>query len=369
MGHRDRGPGNAGARSPLHDLRRGADRRALEDRRTTASPGRRSPTASTPPRSARSRSRRRTRTSSGWARATTPTRARRTRARASSSPPTPARRGSSWGCPTRTTSRASSFIRPIRRSSTSRRMGHLFSRNEERGVFRTRDGGKTLGQGPLRRRRHRRDRPGDEPPVAEHALRGDVREAPDAVAARARRPGQRHPSQRRRRDDVEEGGGTCRRATSGASGSTSAARTRTSSTPSSRTSIPRTEGDGRRASMRAWRSSGRGGGGGATAARAPADRSATRSIAASTAARPGRKTHGDGIDVAGGKAPYSFNQIKTNPGRPGPDPGDQRFDVRVDGRRQDLDTAASCAASSATSGRSGGTSRIRSASCSAATAA
>jgi photosystem II stability/assembly factor-like uncharacterized protein len=32
--------------------------------------------------------------------------------------------------------------------------------------------------------------------------------------------------------------------------------------------------------------------------------------------RTWKKTHGDGIDVAGSKAPYSFNQIKTNPADP-----------------------------------------------------
>ena len=32
--------------------------------------------------------------------------------------------------------------------------------------------------------------------------------------------------------------------------------------------------------------------------------------------RTWRKTHGDGIDVAGAKAPYSFNQIRTNPADP-----------------------------------------------------
>ena len=29
-----------------------------------------------------------------------------------------------------------------------------------------------------------------------------------------------------------------------------------------------------------------------------------------------RKTNSDGVDVAGGKAPYSFNQIKINPAIP-----------------------------------------------------
>ncbi len=70
-------------------------------------------------------------------------------------------------------------------------MGHLFSRNEERGVFRTRDGGKTWekvlyvddGTGATDLVMNRK--------APEHALRRDVREAPDALATRARRPGER----------------------------------------------------------------------------------------------------------------------------------------------------------------------------------
>ena len=51
-----------------------------------------------------------------------------TRARACSSPPTPAPPGSSWGCPTRTTSRASSSTRRTPTSSTSPRWGISFRR-------------------------------------------------------------------------------------------------------------------------------------------------------------------------------------------------------------------------------------------------
>ena len=63
-------------------------------------------------------------------------------------------------------------------------MGHLFSRNEERGVFRTMDGGKTWkkvlyvndGTGAIDLVINRKS-----PDIA---LRRDVREAPHAVAAR-----------------------------------------------------------------------------------------------------------------------------------------------------------------------------------------
>ena len=63
--------------------------------------------------------------------------------------------------------------------------------------------------------------------------------------------------------------------------------------------------------------------------------------------------------------------VQPDPDQPAdaPDRRDQRLDVRSARRRQDLDTATSSAACSATSARCGGTSRTRSASCSAATAA
>ena len=73
-------------------------------------------------------------------------------------------------------------------------MGHLFSKNAERGVFRTMDGGKTWkkvlyvndGVGAIDLVINRKT-PGD-------ALRGDVRQGPQAVADRRERPGERHLS-------------------------------------------------------------------------------------------------------------------------------------------------------------------------------
>ena len=195
---------------------------------TTASRGTRSPTASKSPRSAPSPSRRPTRRSSGWAPANRRTRARPTPAKACSSPPMPARRGNSWACPTRTTSPASSSTRRIPTIVYVAAMGHLFSSNEERGVFRTRNGGKSWqkvlyvddGTGATDLVINRQ--------VAGHVVRRDVRETPDAVAARARRPGHRRLSQRRRRREVAEARRPCRPATSAASASTSIRATRTS---------------------------------------------------------------------------------------------------------------------------------------------
>ena len=68
-------------------------------------------------------------------------------------------------------------------------MGHLFSRNEERGVFRTRERRQDVGEGALCRRRHRRDRSRDQPARAVHAVCGDVREASDPMATGPRGPG------------------------------------------------------------------------------------------------------------------------------------------------------------------------------------
>ena len=121
VGHRDRRAGHPGARSPLYDLRRDTHRRAVEDDRTTASPGIPFRTALKSPRSAPLPLLPPILPSSGWVPAIRRTRARRTPARASSSPPTPARPGSRWGCWTRTTSPASSSTRRIPRSSTLRR--------------------------------------------------------------------------------------------------------------------------------------------------------------------------------------------------------------------------------------------------------
>ena len=121
VGDRDRRAGLAGARSPLHDLRRDAHRRALEDdqQRRHVGPDLRQR------RSRRGRCRRR--------RALQPGDRldghRRSGERAlvvlgQGRLQVHRRRqdlAARWACPTRITSRASSSIRPTRRSSTSRR--------------------------------------------------------------------------------------------------------------------------------------------------------------------------------------------------------------------------------------------------------
>ena len=81
-----------------------------------------------------------------------------------------------------------------------------------------------------------------------------------------------------------------------------------------------------------------------------------RGLPCTDGGRTWRKTHGDGIDVAGSKAPYSFNQIRTNPSNP-----DQIIVIsdrcmnRRTAARRDLQLHGGC---SETSGRSGGTTRI-----------
>ena len=134
--------------TPAHDhlytiYAASAQRRPVEDRQRRHHVGRQSPTASTSRLPARSRSRRPIPTSCGSAAATRPTRAARSRARACSSPPTPARRGSRWASPD-SHHIARIVIHPKNPDIVYvAAMGHLFSKNEERGVFRTTDGGKT----------------------------------------------------------------------------------------------------------------------------------------------------------------------------------------------------------------------------------
>ena len=67
-------------------------------------------------------------------------------------------------------------------------IGHLFSKNAERGVFRTIDGGTHLEERALRQRRRRRDRSRDQPQVAGRPLRRDVRQGAPALADHRERP-------------------------------------------------------------------------------------------------------------------------------------------------------------------------------------
>ena len=94
-----------------------------------------------------------------------------------------------------------------------------------------------LEQGALRRRADRRRRPGDRPRESEQAVRRDVAVPALALVLPLRRPGLRplrDPGRRAQLEAAHRGRTACRRATSGASASPSRARTRTSSTPSSR---------------------------------------------------------------------------------------------------------------------------------------
>ena len=183
LGHRGRRAGDAGARSPLHDLRGHPQRRPLEDHQRRHDVDRRFPTASAPPPSAPSRiapsnSQHRLdghRRPGQCALARTP-------ARASSSRPTPARRWQFMGLPD-SHHIARIVIHPTNPDIVYvAAMGHLFS--QERGARRVPDDRRrqVLEEGALRQRRRRRDRSRHQPQDAGDPLRGDVRQGSPAVA-------------------------------------------------------------------------------------------------------------------------------------------------------------------------------------------
>ena len=113
--------------------------------------------------------------------------------------------------------------------------GHLWGPNSERGVFKTIDGGKTWSKSL-----YVDDNTGAtdlviDPRDPQTLVRGDVPAAAEGVGLQRRRSRQRHLSHTRRRRDVDAGCPTgCRRATKGASGSTSSTPIRASSSPSSK---------------------------------------------------------------------------------------------------------------------------------------
>ena len=127
---------------PVHLLRVGRQRRRLEDRSTAARPGSRSSTTRVCCRSARSRWRRRIPTSSTSAparriRATTPR-----SATASTAATTAAKHGRTSGSRTPTASRASASTTAIPTSPTPACSGTSGAPSEQRGVFKTTDGGR-----------------------------------------------------------------------------------------------------------------------------------------------------------------------------------------------------------------------------------
>jgi photosystem II stability/assembly factor-like uncharacterized protein len=183
-------------------------------------------------------------------------------------------------------------------------MGHLFSRNQERGVFRTRDGGKTWekvlyvddGTGAIDLVINKKS------PDTLYAAMYEKHRTPWQLVLGG--PG----SGIHRTDD---GGKTWRKLEGLPSGDIGrigldiSARNPNVLTVIVENLNPRTEGMAARRDACAVQ-----GRGGAGQQGGPIGNEVYRS---EDGGRTWRKTHGDDIDVAGSKAPYSFNQIKTNP--------------------------------------------------------
>ena len=189
-------------------------------------------------------------------------------------------------------------------------MGHLFSRNEERGVFMTRDGGKSWSKvlyiddatGATDLVMHR-----DQPNTLFAALYQKHRTPWHLILGGA-------GSGVHRSDD---GGKTWRKVEGLPAGNVGRIGLDVNRrNPKLLTAIvenlnPRTDGMAPRVDA-CVASSGRGGGQPPRAG-GPMGNEVYRST---DGGRTWRKAHGDGIDVAGSKAPYSFNQIRTNPANP-----------------------------------------------------
>lgn len=190
-------------------------------------------------------------------------------------------------------------------------MGHLFSRNEERGVFRTRDGGKSWtkvlyvddGTGAIDLVMNRRS------PDTLFAAMYEKHRTPSQLVLGG--PG----SGVHRSDD----GGTSWRKVSGLPSNVGRIGLDMSRrNPQQLTVIvenlnPRGEGMPPRMDA-CVASSGRGGAAARTAK--PGGPIGNEVYRSTDGGRTWRKTHDAGIDVAGSKAPYSFNQIRTDPADP-----------------------------------------------------
>jgi photosystem II stability/assembly factor-like uncharacterized protein len=191
-------------------------------------------------------------------------------------------------------------------------MGHLFSRNEERGVFRTRDGGKSWtkvlyiddGTGAIDLVINRRS------PDTLYAAMYEKHRTPWQLVLGG--PG----SGVHRTDD---GGTTWTKVSGLPSGNVGRIGLDISPRDPRQLTVivenlnPRTEGMPARVDA-CVASSGRGDAAARTAK--PGGPIGNEVYRSTDAGRTWRKTHGDGIDVAGSKAPYSFNQIRTNPADP-----------------------------------------------------
>ena len=189
-------------------------------------------------------------------------------------------------------------------------MGHLFSRNEERGVFRTQDGGLTWekvlyvddGTGAIDLVLDRRS------PATLYAAMYEKDRTPWRLVLGG--PG----SAIYKSDD----GGTKWRKLGGLP-SGNVGRIGLDLNPTNPTIITaivenlNARGESMPPRVDACATAGRGGRGGGPQRGGAIGNEVYRSI---DGGRTWKKTHGDEIDVAGSKAPYSFNQIKTNPADP-----------------------------------------------------
>lgn len=189
-------------------------------------------------------------------------------------------------------------------------MGHLFSRNEERGVFRTRDGGRTWtrvlyiddGTGAIDLVMNRKA------PDTLYAAMYEKHREPWRLVLGGKGSGV-HRS--------DDGGTTWRKVEGLPSGNVGRIGLDLSRRDPDQLTVivenlnPRTEGMPARVDA-CVASSGRGGG--ATAK--PGGPMGNEVYRSTDGGQRWTKTHGDGIDVAGSKAPYSFNQIRTNPADP-----------------------------------------------------
>lgn len=191
-------------------------------------------------------------------------------------------------------------------------MGHLFSRNEERGVFRTRDGGKTWakvlfiddGTGAIDLVMNRKS------PDTLYAAMYEKHRTPWQLVLGG--PG----SGVHRTDD---GGTTWKKVSGLPSGNVGRIGLDISRRDPQQLTVivenlnPRTEGMPARVDA-CVASSGRGEAAGRTAK--PGGPIGNEVYRSTDGGRTWTKTHSDAIDVAGSKAPYSFNQIRTNPADP-----------------------------------------------------
>ena len=196
--------GGRRAEPALHLLHRHGERRRVEDDRRRAARGSRSSTTSRPDRSARSPSRRPIPTSSTSAAAKGCSGPTWRSATASTSPPTPARRGRISACATRSRSRSIAVDPKNPNRLFVAALGHPYGPNEERGIFRSTDGGQTFQNGALQGREHRRQGRRHRSVQSRHRLRDAVGGAAGAVGKRrVERHQRRHLQVDRRRHDVE----------------------------------------------------------------------------------------------------------------------------------------------------------------------